>query len=288
MSKTEIVKYPRLEIKNFGPITEAEIYVNDMMVFIGPQASGKSTIAKTIFLFKSIKEDLFELISGVIEEDNDITWLVGLNHELKSKIDSKLKGFIDVNTLKNNFNLKYFYEKNKVIEICLGSSEGEFSNFSKNIEELIEKIELETSIFRKEFEKSKKNYQTGLDLVSLRSRRQAFYQKMEKRINSLFTDDRLPLYIPAGRSLLSSLSEPLQRILLSRLLSKDGKNEINSPLIDNTLKAFIERVNNMKGSFDEFKNLQNSPYHSDDVVKNFHLAKKISDKILNGSYKFKK
>ena len=37
-----------LKIKNFGPIVEAEIDVKDMMVFIGAQSSGKSTLAKLI------------------------------------------------------------------------------------------------------------------------------------------------------------------------------------------------------------------------------------------------
>jgi predicted ATPase len=42
----------QLFIQNFGPITEVEVQVEDFTVFIGPQASGKSTISKTIYLFK--------------------------------------------------------------------------------------------------------------------------------------------------------------------------------------------------------------------------------------------
>lgn len=37
-----------LTIENFGPIKKAKIEVKDMMVFIGPQSSGKSTLAKII------------------------------------------------------------------------------------------------------------------------------------------------------------------------------------------------------------------------------------------------
>lgn len=33
-------------IKNFGPIKEAEIEVKSVLVLIGEQASGKSTVAK--------------------------------------------------------------------------------------------------------------------------------------------------------------------------------------------------------------------------------------------------
>jgi len=38
----------KLTVENFGPIKKAEIDVTDMMVFIGPQSSGKSTLAKLI------------------------------------------------------------------------------------------------------------------------------------------------------------------------------------------------------------------------------------------------
>jgi AAA ATPase domain len=41
----------KLIVKNFGPIINATIDLKKVMVFIGPQASGKSTIAKLISIF---------------------------------------------------------------------------------------------------------------------------------------------------------------------------------------------------------------------------------------------
>ena len=38
----------RIEIKNIGPIKEVEIELNKINVLMGPQSSGKSTIAKII------------------------------------------------------------------------------------------------------------------------------------------------------------------------------------------------------------------------------------------------
>lgn len=43
-----------LKIENFGPIKKASIEVKDMMVFIGPQASGKSTLAKLITILNDV------------------------------------------------------------------------------------------------------------------------------------------------------------------------------------------------------------------------------------------
>ncbi len=49
----------RLIIHQFSPIADIDIDVNDIIVFIGSQASGKSTVSKAIFFFKSLKDDLY-------------------------------------------------------------------------------------------------------------------------------------------------------------------------------------------------------------------------------------
>lgn len=46
-----------LKIKNFGPIKEANLDLRQTTVFIGPQASGKSTIAKLIYTMGLIRKD---------------------------------------------------------------------------------------------------------------------------------------------------------------------------------------------------------------------------------------
>ncbi|WP_418543321.1 AAA family ATPase [Parabacteroides goldsteinii] len=47
----------RIEIQNFGPIKEASIEIPKFLLLIGEQASGKSTVAKLIYFFRSLKED---------------------------------------------------------------------------------------------------------------------------------------------------------------------------------------------------------------------------------------
>jgi len=42
----------KIIINHFGPLKQVELELNDIMVFIGPQASGKSTIAKLIHFLK--------------------------------------------------------------------------------------------------------------------------------------------------------------------------------------------------------------------------------------------
>ena len=42
----------RIVIKKLGTIDYCDFNINDFTIFTGPQASGKSTIAKSIFFFK--------------------------------------------------------------------------------------------------------------------------------------------------------------------------------------------------------------------------------------------
>ena len=51
---------PRLRIHNLGPIEDCDILLNRMMVLDGPQAAGKSTIAKAIFFFRTVKDELYK------------------------------------------------------------------------------------------------------------------------------------------------------------------------------------------------------------------------------------
>ena len=52
---------PKLTINNLGPVSACEIEIKDFMVFTGPQASGKSTIAKSIFFFNNMNNILFSM-----------------------------------------------------------------------------------------------------------------------------------------------------------------------------------------------------------------------------------
>lgn len=49
---------PFLKIKNIGPIKDAEMEINKVNIFIGPQSSGKSTIAKIISFCQWLEKDI--------------------------------------------------------------------------------------------------------------------------------------------------------------------------------------------------------------------------------------
>ncbi len=75
---------PRLHIHNLGPIEDCDLPMNRMMVLNGPQAAGKSTIAKAIFYFRTVKDEIAEYLfrSGF----DKATWL-NVSMHLLEKLD---------------------------------------------------------------------------------------------------------------------------------------------------------------------------------------------------------
>ena len=74
----------KIIIKNFRQISYAEIEIKDFLFLIGEQASGKSTIAKLIYFFKSLKQDYFNLLYETNKRS-----LVELQKKLISNIQNK-------------------------------------------------------------------------------------------------------------------------------------------------------------------------------------------------------
>lgn len=61
-------KYPRLEVRNFGPIKHADVTFGDITVLVGPQASGKSLLLQT---YKLIND--WSTIQDRMKEE-DLSW----------------------------------------------------------------------------------------------------------------------------------------------------------------------------------------------------------------------
>ncbi|MCE1246033.1 MAG: AAA family ATPase, partial [Firmicutes bacterium] len=52
----------RIKVKKFGPIDDIDIEIRNILLFVGPQASGKSTIAKLIFFFFHTRDVVIEYL----------------------------------------------------------------------------------------------------------------------------------------------------------------------------------------------------------------------------------
>ena len=131
----------RLIVKNFGPIDFVDLDLRNVNVFIGPQASGKSALAKLYTIFKAPrkfiknfegKENQEKLFKNILEEYNIVSFLKDDTeiefdselHFLRYKAgeiiyDAKLfKNIEEIELLGENFDLNVEDIKDKIITLC--------------------------------------------------------------------------------------------------------------------------------------------------------------------------
>jgi predicted ATPase len=117
----------KIIIKNFAAIEYAEIEIKKVLVLIGEQASGKSTIAKLIYFFKSLRDDLFSQIyrntnNSYLEKDADIYY----------PTKQKFENFFGSLSHLNDFEIVFFYsvEKNKFLKLTIDDNKNLRTKFS--------------------------------------------------------------------------------------------------------------------------------------------------------------
>ena len=109
----------RIVINKLGPIGHCDVEINDFMVFTGPQASGKSTIAKSIFFFKNIKNLILMQINKRFFGENDTMRLSIKNRLIKEIRSNFLQTFGSTWCMDNDMSVEYHYTNSVCIKICL-------------------------------------------------------------------------------------------------------------------------------------------------------------------------
>jgi predicted ATPase len=189
----------KLEINNLGPISHVKIDCQDFMVFTGAQASGKSTLAKAEFFFRTIKDDIFSLIikksvnfSGV--KDNSLH--KSMESELREKF---LRVFGSSWGMDNDMYISYYYNQETYFKISLkeetryDSPNYLWIGYSDNIRS-----------FLRQSNKALANYSSTMPDEEKNT--------VKKELNKLFSDDYDTVFIPAGRSLITLLATQLNYI----------------------------------------------------------------------------
>lgn len=255
----------KLLMKNAGPIEQCDINIDDFTVFMGAQASGKSTIAKSIFFFRTVKNDIMEAIirkQGLYEADLSL-----LNIVTRIMRNKFLQIFGTSRALDSDLEMRYEYNDNTFVNITLRLNKGEdyvspnyvYFEFSDNI-----------SKFLREF--NSKN-------VSLDEEK----KKIINMLNVMFSDDYETIFIPAGRSLITLLTTQLNYIFT--IMDEEQKRSI-----DFCTQKYIERILRIRPNFDGgiigyLDNKRSTSTFSFD----YFLTRKcmeVVDEILKGRYSF--
>lgn len=249
----------RLRIENLGPITFAEIVGNDFFVLTGKQSSGKSTVIKTIYLFRTIKEDIFNLINDELVEKSNISLKNRLIKSLRLKF---LQIFGSTWSMDKNMRLEYFYNEDIFISIYLVGRE-KSNNYIW--------LDMSNQLMFALKNLNTKSFDVSLSLVGITKKQ----DELEDDLSQLFDDPYKVVFIPAGRSMLALLSD---HILY--LYSRMDYNQRTS--LDYCTRNYIERILESKTFFTP----KQQEIQSINQNSQLDIIAHLSEKILSGKYSY--
>lgn len=268
----------KLFINQLGPIERCELECTSFMTFTGFQASGKSTIAKVIYYFRTIKEDIMDIVrSQALNRISTIGFQEGLLSEHKDELKKVLE-----NHLREKF-LNTF-----------GSSWG------MHAEMYIEYRFSETCFIKVSLRNDAK-YQTpnyiwltfsGELIQFLRKKNNCFsvtplgipeeeIKQFQRELYKMFDDNHSVVYIPAGRSMIAVLSQHLNYIYAKM-------DDIQKRSLDSCTKDYLERILKIKPEFsDGLRGLLSLyPGKTDLSLKLINQALELVKQILRGTYRY--
>jgi len=263
----------RIVISQFDPIEKFEADIQDVMLFIGPQASGKSTLSKLIYFFKSIKDELIALIYEIAQKD-DITFWRFFTNQTK-----RFSEYFDY-PIHHPFKIQYFYSPNKFVIFDFDYDEfsGEWGTsigFNKNFEQELISIFEQARHVVQTILSSKKSSLPLHELLQLETEKRSALKVIEHYLAELFEDNTTTIFIPAGRSLISTLTE---------------QQNIGTVNLDVFTRTFWEQINALRPYFkDDFRFLIREKFYdaaTNDTNKRMTLASDLINAILKGEYRF--
>ena len=261
----------KIIIDKLGPIENCELEINDFTVFTGPQASGKSTVAKSIFFFKNIKNILFDqfkkkcfLGNSTADESMELSFKNRIEREVRSNF---LQIFGTTWHMDAAMNLSYYYTDEIWIEVSLKTNFDSpnyiWLEFSDSLRRFIRMLDGMTE------------YGSGSEL--------SFGLSMVKeKINLFFEDVHEVVYIPAGRSMITLLSTQLNYIYSSM-------DDLQKKNLDYCTQNYLERILRLKPDFmfSAFWMIQNTIRLTDRKINKELLfsAAELMQRILQGEYR---
>lgn len=221
-----------LRIENLGPIKKLEIEIKQFNLFIGEQASGKSTICKTVFFFREFKQCLIEYLYNIsVNGVGESQFPKALNRQMK---DTFVQLFGYSWHLPANLSAEFYYTQDFWINVRLKQAKDGKRylslGYSNQIKNEVKKLEQE----------AQKNYNSlklydSISIFTL-NERSRFHSEIEKKVNTLLDDDKTTYYIPAGRGLLS--------------LMTNQKTRVDYDMIDLVNRRFMQFIETIQPRFD--------------------------------------
>lgn len=220
----------RIIINQLGPIEHCELPINDFIICTGPQAAGKSTVAKSIFFFKNLRNILLtqfkRRIFWVGDSGVKLSYQPFQNEFFKEARLNFLQIFGSSWCMSPKMYLEYYYDPDTRIRISLRQGK-ESPNYiwiecSQNFKE-----------FFKELDQIQEEHHNHFGAIE---------DLLKRKIKDLFHEDKEIVYIPAGRSMITLLSSQLYYIY--SLMDDTQKRSL-----DYCTQNYLERILQIKESF---------------------------------------
>lgn len=231
----------RLKINGFGGLKTTDVEINNINLFIGKSASGKSITIKLMYFFKSFFREFFE--SAENEENKS---------ELNKKLLKKFEEFFPEDSWKDTiFEIQFFYNDNNYARV--------YKNKIKS------KLYIDYSdLVYKQYSNAKRLIKVDKDKFQAKDKFEVYrpdYKVYQKYINIVKNDlgkncAYSQIFIPAGRSFFATLQSSIFSFLS------------NNKAIDPFLVEFGSFYENIKGiASREFDSKNKSEYKIiDDLI----------------------
>ena len=254
-----------IEIKNFGPIKHVKLDLKDINVFIGTTASGKSTVAKLVTIVRSIirsqKSDYeyFKELSNDYNIDfavsretlieykmRDIFWRLK-NEEIETNFPERISDTFIFNVLKTlGIDVDKYPEEAKKKLFSFSVIYTLFFNEAKltGTDAMKQTLDYISEL---------KNFLVDMgDLIDGKDNEKVTFDQLQEKLTDLisFTQDKAfidrLIYIPAERSLLSTVGESLFSLISNKVTIAESIKKFGSEYesarrqIKNLPLAFLE------------------------------------------------
>lgn len=243
-----------IRIQDFGPVKEANIDLNkNFQIYIGAQASGKSTICKVVYFCQKIRDYTldFMLDSEQFTQNHKNEYF---NNYLKY-LTKQFMGCFGTTKHMQKFNITYTFGMNKINITLNPDGYVRFSfdvNLKKDICILIDEA---SDMFLNKLNNEVSSIMDNITALGV----------MKRHINeilcSIFMNEVEIIYIPAGRSLLATMSEQL--------------HDFSANEMDLTMQEFIKLIRTTKSKFGN---------KIPDMIKNY--TKTVKGQINNSAVEY--
>lgn len=276
-----------IEVRNFGPINEAVVEIRPLLVLIGPQASGKSTIAKLIYFFQQLPLEFF---ARFYQSERDYMDMI---QDLIVPIREKFYDYFGSTFHLPDFSIVYHYSEGHTLSLSLTEKKKINAHFSDNFftkQDLNVLKSIKKSLWQIKSEMEEDV--SGTRKLILDERQLDRLHALNDKINEIFCNKHNDqLFILAGRNATVGYSETFEDMLresIQRSIETQGRRAYDSKeqTIDETIMlSFMQRVVKMRQNFINLGNFEGMIAHANrDLKPKLILANNLVRKVIKGQY----